>query len=453
MSRTQLVSSACALALVGLAGIRSPAAQPIAGPGPLPKGPDLIVDIDVGEPIMIADQDGRAYIEIAITGFDSADTRAPVNLALVIDRSGSMRGDRLEKAKTAALMVVDRLGPEDVLSVVTFDTSVEVLVPAGKVKDPAAIQRAIMAISDRGQTALYDGVNTGLGQLREHLVKTHVNRLILLSDGQANVGPSSPGELARLGVEAGKLGIPVTTIGLGLGYNEDLMTQLALSSDGNHGFAETPAQLETLFAHELGDVMSVVANDVIIEIELAPGITPVRGLNRPISINGRKAQLKLNQIYGKQRKNVIVEVAVPRGAAGKSRKLADVQVAYRNLATKKTAKVAEPLTVAFDRSRAVVDRKANQRVMVGVTEALANERQKQAIALRDAGKREAARKALEENAAYLRAEGKKRGSAKLDSFAAEAAADAEEVEDDASWNAKRKGMTKSTHAKAASQSW
>lgn len=443
MSTTRVVSAACAFAL---AGISTAAAQ-------APKPQDLIVDIDVGEPIMIADQDGRAYIEIAITGFESAGTRPPVNLALVIDRSGSMRGDRIEKAKTAALMVVDRLGPEDVLSVVTFDSTVEVLVPAGKVKDPESIRRAIMAISDRGQTALYDGVNTGLGQVREHLVKTHVNRLVLLSDGQANVGPSSPSELAQLGIEAGKLGIPVTTVGLGLGYNEDLMTQLALSSDGNHGFAETAAELETIFANELGDVMSVVANDVIIEIELAPGITPVRGLNRPISINGRKAQLKLAQIYGKQTKNVIVEVAVPKGAAGKTRKLADVAVAYRNLATKKTAKVAEPLTVAFDRSRAKVDKSANQRVMVGVTQALATEKQKQAIALRDQGKREAAKKMLEANADYLRAEGRKRGSAKLTDFADEAAADAEEVESDADWNAKRKGMTKSNHAKAASQSW
>jgi Ca-activated chloride channel family protein len=442
MSTIKAVTAVCALvfAAVGTASAQS-------------KPQDITVDIDVGEPIMIADQDGKAYIEIAITGFDDAGAHAPVNLALVIDRSGSMRGDRLEKAKMAALMVVDKLGPEDVLSVIAFDTSVEVLVPAGKVKDPEMIRRTIMAISDNGQTALFDGVNTGLGQIREHLVKTHVNRLILLSDGQANVGPSSPAELAALGVEAGKLGIPVTTIGLGLGYNEDLMTQLALSSDGNHGFAETPDQLEQIFASELGDVMSVVANDVIIDIELAPGITPVRGLNRPVSISGRKAQLKLNDIYGKQTKNVLLEVAVPKGAAMKSRKLADVSVAYRNLATKKMAKVAKPLTVAFAKSRATVEKSANQRVMVGVTEALANEKQKQAIALRDAGKAAAAKKMLEENARYLADEGKKRGSAKLESFASEAAADAAEVEDDANWNAQRKGMTKASHAKAASQSW
>lgn len=436
-----LVAGACALVLgTGVAAAQS-------------KPQELIVDIDVGEPIMVAGESGKAYIEIAITGFEDTAARAPINLALVIDRSGSMRGDRLEKAKTAALMVVDRLGPEDTLSVVTFDSEVEILVPAAKVTDPEQIRRAIMAISDRGQTALHAGVNTGLGQVREFFAATRINRLILLSDGQANVGPSSPEELATLGIEAGKLGIPVTTIGLGLGYNEDLMTQLALSSDGNHGFAETPGQLESLFASELGDVMSVVANDVIIEIELAPGITPVRGLNRPISIKGRKVEMKLAQIYGKQRKNVIVEVAVPKGVAGKSRKLGDVAVAYRNLATRKQAKVAEALAVTFDGSRAVVEKSANQRVMVGVTAALANERQKQAVALRDAGKPAAAKKALEENAAYLREQNKKYDSAELEEFAAEAGADASSVEDDRAWTRQRKGMKAKAHAKAASQSW
>jgi Ca-activated chloride channel homolog len=443
MSRNKIVAATYAAVLGAFVATASAQSKP----------KELVVDIDVGEPIMIAGEDGRAYIEIAITGFESEADRAPVNLALVIDQSGSMRGDRLEKAKLAALMVVDRLGPEDMLSVVTFDSDVEVLVPAAKVKDAEAIRRQIMAISDGGQTALHAGVNAGLGQVKEFLSDGRINRLILLSDGQANVGPSSPGELAALGIEAGKLGVPVTTIGLGLGYNEDLMTQLALSSDGNHGFAETPGQLETLFASELGDVMSVVANDVIIEIELAPGITPIRGLNRPVSINGRKAKVQLAQIYGKQRKNVIVEVAVPKGTAGKSRKLADVAVAYRNLGTKKTAKVAEALAVSFDKSRAVVDGRANQRVMVGVTEALANERQKQAIALRDAGKAALAKKALEENAVNLRAQAKRYDSEELADFADEASADAAEVEDDANWTKNRKGMTKSNHAKAASQAW
>jgi Ca-activated chloride channel family protein len=88
--------------------------------------------------------------------------RLPVNLGLVIDRSGSMRGDRLEKAKEAALMVVDSLGSDDILSIITYDSSVEVLVPPTALHDKDAIKRRIMAISDRGSTALFAGVAAGI---------------------------------------------------------------------------------------------------------------------------------------------------------------------------------------------------------------------------------------------------------------------------------------------------
>src|SRR5690606_35247421 len=113
----------------------------------------------------------------------------------------------------------------------------------------------------------------------------------LLSDGQANVGPSSPNELGRLGEASGKRGISITTIGLGLGYNEDLMAQLAMRSDGNHGFAETGDELIAMFNHELGDVLSVIGQDVDIEIEFDKGVRPLRGLNRDIEIRGNKARM------------------------------------------------------------------------------------------------------------------------------------------------------------------
>jgi Ca-activated chloride channel family protein len=307
----------------------------------------------------------------------------PVNLGLVIDRSGSMHGDKIEKAKQAALVVVDSLGDQDYLSIVTYDDEVDVLVPATRVTDRESLRRTIMGIFDDGGTALHAGVTAGIQQVRERFDKQRVNRIILLSDGIANVGPSSPQELAQLGVHAGSLGIPITTIGLGLGYNEDLMTQLALASDGNHAFAEDGSDLYTIFQHELGDVLSVVAQDIVIEIEFEPGIKPLRGVNRPLSIRGRKASLKLNQIYGKQTKKVLVEVAVPRGEAGEQRKLADVGVRYRNLRTAKLRKVNDALSVAFSDSKKRVEREANSEVMVSVVEALANERQQKAIALRD----------------------------------------------------------------------
>lgn len=424
----------------------------------LAKGPapelDVDVEIDVGEPVMIAGEPGKAYIQIAIEGFaPPANQRTPVNLALVIDRSGSMRGDRLEKAKEAALMVVDRLSSRDILSVVTYDSTVEILMPPTRLTNRERIRRKIMAITDRGSTALFAGVSTGIDQVRRNFNQQRVNRVILLSDGKANVGPRSPAELAELGIRAGGFGIPITTIGLGLGYNEDLMTQLALSSDGNHGFAENADDLHAIFGNELGDVLSVVAQDVIIELEFETGIKPLRGLNRPVSINGRKATLKLNQIYGKQTKNVILEVEVPAGRAGTQRKLADVGVRYRNLYTKKTRTVRARPVVSFTSSRTEVEKRAKKKVMVTVVEALANEQQKQAIVLRDQGKVKAAQAKLRKTSEYLKKEGRKYDSDELEEFADEAAGAAAEVDDDGEWRKNRKKMRKSVHEKASSQSW
>ena len=442
------------IALVSLTSLGLSAGIATAKKRPVNDDLEVIVETEVGEPVMLAEEEGKAYIEIVLTGFTPPkQDRTPLNLALVIDRSGSMRGDRLEKAKEAALMVVDTLSEEDILTIVTYDTDVEVLVPPTRVQNRREIRRRISAITDRGSTALYAGVSQGIEEVQQNFSKQRVNRIVLLSDGKANVGPSTPDALAELGVRAGGLGIPITTVGLGLGYNEDLMTQLALSSDGNHGFAEEAADLARIFQNELGDAMSVVANDVIIEIEFERGITPIRGLNRPLSIKGNKAKLKLNQIYGDQKKNLLVEVKVPKGVAGKTKKLANVGVQYRNLYTKKKKSVRSPVAVKFSKSKKIVESRANKKVMVSVVEALGNERQKNAIALRDKGKVKAAQRELEQASTYLRTNGKKYGSKKLEDFAEESAGDAAAMDDDRNWNKNRKKMKKSSHGKAASQSW
>ena len=131
----------CALALSAAPGLAD-----AKGPQDL----DITVDIDVGEPLMVADQDDQtAYVKITLGGFalPSAQKRSPINLALVLDRSSSMSGDKLEKAKEAALMVVDRLQPDDVISVISYDSTVEVLVPAAKANERDHIRARIEALT------------------------------------------------------------------------------------------------------------------------------------------------------------------------------------------------------------------------------------------------------------------------------------------------------------------
>lgn len=267
-----------------------------------------------------SEQHGRVYLKLALKGIALAgnQARVPANVALVIDRSGSMRGEKIKRAQQAANLAVDLLGPQDDLSVISYASSAETMLESTGVEDKLRIKAMINRLEATGGTALYDGVRAGAVEVRKRFDTTHVNRIILLSDGQANKGPSTPGELGELGAELGKAGISVTTIGLGTRYNEDLMSDLAGYSDGNHMFVKNANDLLTAFRLEFGDVMAVVAQQVQVIIQCAPGVTPKRLLGREGSINGQRVEVNLAQLYGKQEKYVLLEMKVPAGADGQS---------------------------------------------------------------------------------------------------------------------------------------
>ena len=162
----------------------------------------LTLDASLSTPCIHRDRTQTVYLRIGLTGFDlePAGKRAPVNLGLVIDRSGSMGSEgKLEKAKEAAIMVIRRLDREDIVSIVMYDSMIQVLVPATKVRDKEYLIDQIRRIGPGGSTALYAGVQAGAEEMRKFLSGGRVNRMLLLSDGLANVGPQSPAELGNLG--------------------------------------------------------------------------------------------------------------------------------------------------------------------------------------------------------------------------------------------------------------
>lgn len=442
------------LALFACAGPGVALAAPGAPPAPAPAPLDITFDVDVGEPMMIAGQEQRAYIKITLGGFalPAQQQRSPINLSLVLDRSSSMSGDKLEKAKEAALMVVDRLQPDDVISLVTYDSAVEILVPATRATARDVIREQIAALTPRGATALFAGVSHGLEELAKNLHPSRVNRMILLSDGQANVGPRSPNELGRLGEIAARQGISITTIGLGLGYNEDLMTQLAVRSDGNHAFAEDAGDLAKIFRLELGDILSVVAQDVQIDIDFAPGVAPVRAIGRDATIHGNKAKVSLSQLYAKQQKHVLFEVKVPPGAAGKKRALADVAVSYANMISKRKGARRAAAAVEFSAAREVVAARQNKQVLEAAIEAIATDNNRKAVALRDQGNTKDAEQVLKDNAAYLRQQATRLRSKKLEAYGARNAQDAVEIKSQ-DWGRARKSMREDHAKKATQQAW
>jgi len=412
------------------------------------------VSSDLATPVMEAGRVQNAFIKISLTGFEQEgdEQRTPANVALVLDKSGSMSGQKIEQAREAAVMAIQRLNSDDIVSVVTYDDTVHVVVPATKAQDKQAISKKIRSIRSGGSTALFAGVSKGAQELRKFISENRVNRVILLSDGLANVGPQSASELGQLGMSLGKEGISVTTIGLGLGYNEDLMTQLAGYSDGNHAFVENAQDLARIFQYEFGDVLSVVAQGVDIQIDCADGVKPLRILGRNSRIDGNRVHTRLNQLYSEQEKYIILEVEVPASQAGSERELADVKVSYNNLALNKVETKRNQVNVSFSQSQEEIKDNLNKVVYEDSVEQVVNEDSKKAIKLRDKGDVSGARELLQNSASMLGSMAAEFDSSRLKKQEEEILEDAELLEEE-NWNRNRKELKAKQYKKSSQQSY
>jgi Ca-activated chloride channel family protein len=225
--------------------------------------------------------------------------------------------------------------------------------------------------------------------------------VILLSDGLANVGPSSPADLARLGAALIKENISVTTVGIGTDFNEDLMTQLADRSDGNHYFVESSRDLPRIFAAELGDVLSVAARKVVITIDCPNGVRPLRIIGREGRIRGNRVEIHLNQLYGGQEKYALVEVMVEPGRENEMKTIADAMLSYENALTNASESSVAVAQVRFSRSEEDVRRSASKVVQKALVENEMAEARDKALDLYNAGRKDEAVQQLKEKGAEI----------------------------------------------------
>ena len=292
-------------------------------------------------------------------------------------------------------------------------------------------------------------------EVKKFLAAGRVNRVVLLSDGIANVGPSSPSELAALGRELAAAGVSVSTIGLGLGYNEDLMSQLAAAADGNHAFVEHADQLASIVGLELGDALAVVAKDVSVELEFAKGVRPVRALGRAASFEGQRVVAKLGSLGVGQARYLLVEAEVSGAALSSERvELARARARFFDTAAEGARAVESALGAQVVKS--VEEMRASEvgGVMEEVLVLLSVEKQKLAVQMKDRGDSAGASRAMAEGASMLSQGARRYKSKKLEAAASEAASDSEEIKKDgASWTRLRKAARSKAHKAATQQAY
>src|SRR5215469_16782572 len=184
-------------------------------------------------------------------------SRRPFNLSLVIDRSGSMAGHSLKQALKAAETLIEQLGPDDVLSLVVYDDTVETILPPGNVSNKQAIREIIRKVRAGGTTNLSGGWLKGCEHVLARRGTDMIHRVLLLTDGQANVGVVDPKVLISTARQKADNGVVTTTLGFGANFNEDLLIGMAQAAGGNFYFIQTPDDAEEVFRIEVESLASV----------------------------------------------------------------------------------------------------------------------------------------------------------------------------------------------------
>jgi len=391
---------ALAATLLGIALL----AAPVAGSAAASR---LSLDVRPENRTVLIPGPGDGTIQIQVIAPDDPvpDDRPRVNLALVIDRSGSMSDARkLEYVKAAAHQLVDMMGRDDVLSIVTYDNRVRVPWRARRVDgNREALHRIIEEIHAGGMTFLSGGLEEGFRQAREGMRRGYLNRVLLLSDGLANVGVTGRGSLFELASGMSRQGVSVSTFGVGNDFDEELMAGTASAGGGSYRYLGDPEGIVAALAGELRTASRTVASDVEIVIRLRRDCRFGSALGRQWRRDGDAYVIRMGDLPAGERRTVFASLNVEGDRAG-MREVGEVALRYRDPASGKTL-AAAPRTVSLElvrderAHREGFDREVQERKAVAHSSVLVQE----AARLADEGKKDQARETLGKAAAGLSA--------------------------------------------------
>ncbi len=259
------------------------------------------------------DEELSALIELTAPEAPHEDEqRTPSTLVVVLDRSGSMAGDRLEGAKRALLSLVDRLSPTDRFGLVTFEDQVRVDVPAGTLTDKPEVKARIAEIHPGGCTNLSGGYLRGLQEARR-CAGDEGATVLLISDGHANAGIVDADQLATIATTYAQRHVTTSALGYGLGYDERLLNAVARGGRGNEHFAEEPDRASALVAGEVTGLLSQTIQAATLTIRMSPHVRAVRLANDLLATPlDRGVQVELGSFWAGEERKLLLVFDVPQ---------------------------------------------------------------------------------------------------------------------------------------------
>jgi Ca-activated chloride channel family protein len=329
----------------------------------------------------------------------------PGNIALVLDRSGSMDGDKMNNVKEAVGYILDHLGDQDLISVIIFDDQFEAVVPSQRAQNRDEIKSRIAKIEARGGTQISDALTAALGEVRKGYAKNRVNRILLLTDGQTWDDEDA---CLKRADEAGSEGIAVTTAGIGEEWNEKLLLQIAERSRGNSHWIQNPIAILDAFRQEVDGIQSVAATSLRVTARMSPGVVPVRAYATiPMisdmtarAVSGSNVQADLGTLDSRRGQAFLIEARVPARTEGPFH-MGEVEISYETPSQgsrRRSARADLHVTFTADTSAAA---KVNARVMNLVEKVSAFKLQTRALTEAAAGDIVAATRKFEAAATML----------------------------------------------------
>jgi Ca-activated chloride channel family protein len=261
----------------------------------------------------------HVLVEVTAPSAPRTSERAPVNLAFVIDRSGSMGGDKIELAKAAVREALATLGDRDRFSIVSYDDRVELVV--GSTNASAEARRNAIAqlatIDARGSTDLSSGWLQGCEEVARFLTVEAVDRVLLLTDGLANKGITDHDELARHAAELRTRGVSTTTFGVGNDFDEALLQSMADAGGGHFYYIANATQIRDHIASEVGETLEVVAQDVTLELLAGEGVRIETISPHRLEVRGTRSVVTLGDLVSEQGVDVVLRLTFPTAELGR----------------------------------------------------------------------------------------------------------------------------------------